>query len=112
MEYKQIYKDLVERNYNSINTIYNTSCLEINRKIKPNSISGCIFSPPYANCFDYTEIYKLELWFGEFVKNYSDLKQLKKSSLRSNLTGDLSNLDNFITISEINYLLKLLDTDS
>lgn len=112
MEYKQIYQDLVERNYNSINTIYNTSCLEINKKIKPNSISGCIFSPPYANCFDYTEIYKLELWFGEFVKNYSDLKQLKKSSLRSNLTGDLSKLDNFITISEIDYLLKLLDADS
>ena len=42
--------------------------------IKDSSIDGIIFSPPYANCFDYTEIYKLELWFGGFVKDYSELK--------------------------------------
>lgn len=111
IEYEQIYQDLIKRSYSCNNTIYNSSCLDINKKITPNSISGCIFSPPYANCFDYTEIYKLELWFGEFVKNYSDLKQLKKSSLRSNLTGDLSNLDNYITICEIDYLTNLLDSD-
>ncbi|MBQ4073070.1 DNA adenine methylase [bacterium] len=111
IEYEQIYQDLLKKNCVSNNTIYNSSCLEIYKKITPNSICGCIFSPPYANCFDYTEIYKLELWFGEFIKNYSDLKQLKKSSLRSNLTSDLSNLDNFITIGEIEYLLKLINTN-
>ncbi len=111
-EYEQIYQDLLKRNYTCINEIYNLSCLDINKKISKNSISGIIFSPPYANCFDYTEIYKLELWFGEFIKNYSDLKKLKKASLRSNLTGDLSNLDNFITINEIDYLVNLLDPDS
>lgn len=111
-EYEQIYQDLINREYICNNELYNSSCLEINKKICKNSISGCIFSPPYANCFDYTEIYKLELWFGEFIKDYSDLKALKKTSLRSNLTSDLSNIDNFITINEIDYLINLLDTTS
>ena len=37
-----------------------------------NKISLCVFSPPYANCFDYTEVYKTELWFGGFIKDYSE----------------------------------------
>ena len=45
----------------------------------------CIFSPPYANCFDYTEVYKIELWMLDFVKKYPDLKVLRKKSLSSHL---------------------------
>lgn len=62
----------------------------MSKRIKPESIEGIIFSPPYANCFDYTEIYKLELWFGKFVSEYSDLKKLRNISLHSHLNGDLN----------------------
>jgi hypothetical protein len=41
-------------------------------------VSLVVFSPPYMNCFDYTEIYKIELWFGDFVNEYKDLKKLRK----------------------------------
>lgn len=57
--------------------------------IEENSVEGIIFSPPYANCFDYTEIYKLELWFGKFVSEYPELKKLRRNSLHSHLNGDL-----------------------
>ena len=60
-----------------------------------NYFDGIIYSPPYANCFDYIEIYKLELWFGEFVKDYTDIQNLRKKAMRSNLSNvDCSQCDN------------------
>jgi hypothetical protein len=42
-----------------------------------------VFSPPYLNCLDYTEVYKLELWLLEFVKNQAEFRQLREGTLRS-----------------------------
>ena len=86
-QYSLMYEDIGARS-KSIeieNTIYNTSCLDFGNKVDKDCVDGIIFSPPYANCFDYTEIYKLELWFGDFVKSYDDLKQLRNKSLKSHL---------------------------
>lgn len=44
-----------------------------------------VFSPPYMNCFDYTEVYKVELWFGDFIKDYDELKTLRDLTLSSHL---------------------------
>lgn len=49
-----------------------------------------VFSPPYANRFDYFESMKVELWFGEFVKSSADMRALRKSSLRSHLSADMA----------------------
>ena len=48
-----------------------------------------IFSPPYANCFDPFEVYKVELWVGEFVSSYDDLREKRRKALASNLNADL-----------------------
>lgn len=63
-----------------------SSLLGIN-EIKNNSLSGSIFSPPYANCFDYTEIYKIELWLGNYINDYPDLRPIRKGSVRSHLNA-------------------------
>lgn len=89
-EYQNIYIDLLKSKTQGNVTLFNESCLNMANQLQPGSIEGIIFSPPYANCFDYTEIYKLELWFGKFVSEYSDLKKLRNSSLHSHLNGDLS----------------------
>lgn len=89
-QYINMYDDMISNTIKANTTIYNESCKNMRNRIDESSISGIIFSPPYANCFDYTEIYKLELWFGDFVKEYADLKLLRKKSLRSHLNGDLS----------------------
>lgn len=89
-EYQNIYIDLLKTKKNKHAELINDSCLNMRMYVDSNSIEGIIFSPPYANCFDYTEIYKLELWFGKFVKDYTELKQLRKKSLHSHLNGDLS----------------------
>jgi DNA modification methylase len=57
------------------------------------SVDGIIFSPPYANCFDYSEIYKLELWFGGFVKNREELRSIRQSSLSSHLNKKFSTIE-------------------
>ena len=49
------------------------------------SVDLCIFSPPYANRFDYFESFKVELWMGEFVKSRESLLQLRHASMRNNL---------------------------
>jgi hypothetical protein len=89
-EYQNIYIDLLKYREKGNSHLYNESCLHMKENIKDGSIEGIIFSPPYANCFDYTEIYKLELWFGRFVSEYTDLKKLRNNSLHSHLNGDLS----------------------
>ncbi len=89
-EYQNIYIDLLKSKNEGDAILYNESCLNMKHRIEERSVEGIIFSPPYANCFDYTEIYKLELWFGKFVSEYSDLKKLRNNSLHSHLNGDLS----------------------
>lgn len=89
-EYQNIYIDLLKSRQSEPAQIYPVSCLEMGERLGEESVEGIIFSPPYANCFDYTEIYKLELWFGGFVQDYEDLKKLRRTSLHSHLNGDLS----------------------
>lgn len=56
--------------------------------LKSKKIGLVIFSPPYANCFDYCEVYKLELWMGDFVKSYEDFKKYRKMALRSHVNSE------------------------
>jgi len=42
-----------------------------------------LYSPPYLNNFDYSEVYKLELWLLGFVKSYDTWKVLRRGALRS-----------------------------
>lgn len=45
----------------------------------------CIMSPPYLNTFDYTDIYRPELFLGEFVKTNKQLRKLRMKTLRSHV---------------------------
>lgn len=87
IQFDYMYEDLKSDNKpeDKGNLIFNSSSLDFASKVGKNKIDGIVFSPPYANCFDYTEIYKLELWFGDFVNSYNDLKLLREQSLRSHL---------------------------
>jgi DNA modification methylase len=42
-----------------------------------------LFSPPYPNNIDYTEVYKLEGWFLDLYENANDFSQQRRRSLRS-----------------------------
>ena len=42
-----------------------------------------IYSPPYINNIDYTEVYKLELWLCGFITNKADFRSLRYKTFRS-----------------------------
>jgi len=63
--------------------VYEDSVTVLESKIENNVLDLALFSPPYANCFDYTKIYYLELWFGGFIDSAAEQKTIRMKSLRS-----------------------------
>jgi site-specific DNA-methyltransferase (adenine-specific) len=84
--------------------------LNLGMLVQGETFPSTIFSPPYANRFDYFESLKVELWFGGFVKDYSDLALLRKRSLRSHLGADLRKPS--VALPELEALLELMDRSS
>ena len=44
-----------------------------------------VFSPPYPNSFDYTDIYNIELWMLRYLKHVDDNRQLRTRTMRSHV---------------------------
>jgi hypothetical protein len=44
-----------------------------------------VFSPPYPNSFDYTDVYNVELWALRYLQTSNDNKKLRGSTLRSHV---------------------------
>jgi DNA modification methylase len=82
---------------------------EVNIKEFQNEVDLAIFSPPYLNCFDYTEVYKMELWFGDFVKNYEDVKKMRELTLISHLNQPLNSFIDFEN-TYVNFFVKEIQT--
>jgi DNA modification methylase len=84
----QIIDDLSKEQKGPKPKVINDSCLNMD-KYNIEGIDLSLFSPPYANCFDPFEVYKIELWLGEFVTSYADLRAKRRSALTSNLNADI-----------------------
>ena len=86
---KSMLFDLIKNRYKCKSIVINGSLLEdkILKEINNKKVGIVIFSPPYANCFDYCEVYKLELWMGGFVKNYADFRKYRDIAIRSHVNS-------------------------
>ena len=42
-----------------------------------------IYSPPYLNNIDYSEVYKIELWMCSFIDSYEQFRNLRHNTFRS-----------------------------
>jgi len=73
------------------NTIIKQKAIIINNdarqiiKSLPYRYKLCITSPPYLNSFDYTDIYRPELFLGKFIKTQQELKELRYKTIRSHV---------------------------
>lgn len=56
-----------------------------NREFQDKNFDLVITSPPYLNSFDYTDIYRAELFLGGFIKDNNDLMKLRLKTLRSHV---------------------------
>lgn len=52
---------------------------------KSGMVDLALFSPPYPNSFDYTDIYNVELWVLGYLKTRQDNTDLRTSTLRSHV---------------------------
>lgn len=48
-------------------------------------IDVAVFSPPYPNSFDYTDVYNMELWMGGYLSTRQDNRDLREQTLRSHV---------------------------
>jgi DNA methylase len=53
------------------------------KKVKPVEVA--IFSPPYPNSFDYTDVYNVELWGLQYLNRAEDNTRLRLSTLTSHV---------------------------
>lgn len=63
--------------------IYRGDSRLVSKKI--NDIDLCVFSPPYPNSFDYTDVYNVELWMLNYLRNQVDNKVLRLNTLTSHV---------------------------
>lgn len=68
-----------------------------------------IFSPPYLNSFDYSDIYRPELFLGKFVKDNEDLMKIRKQTLRSHVQCSWDKKDNSTSPWVTGIVQKLTD---
>ena len=74
-----------------------TRLSELFSTVSEEKAGAVIFSPPYANSFDYFESYKLELVFGDYSDGISGLKDLRKLAVRNYIGGSLQDsCDKFV----------------
>lgn len=88
--------------------LFTESALELTKFLERDAISMALFSPPYANCFDYFEIFKVELWMGDFVGNYKELKYLRNLALRSNTNVNLNISRGDLDLPELEELVSIM----
>lgn len=50
-----------------------------------NDFKLCVTSPPYLNTFDYTDIYRPELFLGKFIQGSQKLYDLRLETIRSHI---------------------------
>ena len=77
-------------------------------------IDLAVFSPPYPNSFDYTDVYNIELWALGYLKSSKDNRDLREKTLRSHVQifRDLSShIDGSVTLVETLNELELIRTD-
>jgi hypothetical protein len=71
----------------------NRACLDYNllrgdaRKLTPDEgqFDVAVFSPPYPNSFDYTDVYNVELWVGGYLTGRASNTELRHQTLRSHV---------------------------
>jgi hypothetical protein len=67
--------------------VFKGDARKIDKLLQANGISRkfglIVYSPPYPNNFDYSEVYKLQLWLSGFISSYDEWLALRRKTLRS-----------------------------
>ncbi len=67
--------------------VYLGDARDVSSILEPNSVDAVITSPPYPNEKDYTRTTRLESVVLGFIKGKAELREMKKTFIRSNTRG-------------------------
>ncbi len=59
-------------------------------QIEDESVAFVVYSPPYLNTFDYSEVYKVELWLFDHVRSADEFRFYRGQALRSHVSTPVS----------------------
>jgi hypothetical protein len=82
---ERVAEDLLDfRCYsNSKHVVYNDDARLRIRQLQATDL--VVFSPPYPNSFDYTDVYNLELWVLGYLGSRSENARLRRQTMRSHV---------------------------
>jgi hypothetical protein len=69
--------------FNGIADVLNGDAREAAEHVSGHQFDWVVFSPPYPNNIDYTEVYKVEAWALELYENPQQMKAQRLNTLRS-----------------------------
>jgi len=89
----QIFAKAMQTAIYDISKFGNRACIKytLNRGDCRSLLDDCrtadliLFSPPYPNSFDYTDVYNLELWALGYLSKKSENRALRESTMRSHV---------------------------
>ena len=92
---EQLFADSVRAAIIDIHRFRRRACLDFDvvrgdaRSLKDQkTYELAVFSPPYPNSFDYTDVYNLELWILGYLNDGEHNRQLRESTLCSHVQID------------------------
>lgn len=114
--YENIYEDITAGN-NIFESSFTKIILGNGRNLKSNSgnkialedIDLIFYSPPYMNNFDYSEVYKLELWICGFVRTHEQFRELRLKTMRSHPSVKFEPKINMQSDTSFVEITKILD---
>jgi DNA modification methylase len=102
--------DIQQHNYNTKSSFFEKSSIHFLKDyVEAGSVSLSIFSPPYANCFDYLEVYKLEVWLGGFANDYNDFSKYRNAAMRSHVNSGFDHTFNSF-IEDVDIISELISS--
>jgi hypothetical protein len=54
--------------------------------VPDGSVAFAVYSPPYLNSFDYSEVYKVELWLLDHIRTAEEFREYRGRALRSHVS--------------------------
>jgi DNA modification methylase len=90
--------------------VYLADARQISSILQPNSVDAVITSPPYPNEKDYTRMTRLESVILGFVNSKAELRDLKRTLVRSNTRGVYKGDDDDQWVSEHPEIQRIAET--
>lgn len=91
---QMVNEDVVKNDFNGSNiSIINNDVRNSLKSLPDNHYDLVVTSPPYLNSFDYSDVYRPEMFVGGFVSTNEDLTKIRKKALRSHVQIKLEDVE-------------------